>query len=287
MRFLVTILLWFFLMAWHTAAATPSPMIACKPTPVFSSTSLPFSPAIVRPTDAEHCFSVCLYREPEFVKRFPNRDYKKRYLDTIPAIREFTARHNFALNIFADPAMLETALSFDVGSVYVVTAPPAFPFSQHVYRYYSALLPTHPTIRAYHFRGLDNVTVADEELALLRHFVDTGAELMHAPYLRAAGSLYTPVRGTCSIAGQAIRSLGEYLISTPNVAPEDHKGIWHNDEIYLGRWFDRVKESLFLYTIIDREMPIEYHMQFAAQIRQQRPFHIASLSRSTFTHPSK
>lgn len=274
-------------MAWQIAIATPSPMIACKPVPIAAQKTLPFAPAIVRPTDAEHCFSVCLYREPEFPKRFPNRDFADRYLASIPSIREFIARHNFALNIFVDPAMLETALSFNCGSVYVVTEPSAFPFSQHVYRYYSALLPAHPTIKAIHFRGLDNVLVTDEELALLRHFVTSGAEIMHAPYLRAAGSIYTPMRGTCSIAGDAIRSLGEFLRSTPQEKPEDHKGVWHNDEIYLGRWFDRVKENLFLYTIIDREMPIEFHMAFAAQIRQGRPFHIARLVRSTFTRPSK
>ena len=262
-------------------------MIVRKPTQTAISSRLPFSPAIVRQTYAEHCFSVCLYREQEFSTRFPNRDFKKRYLDTIPAIKDFTARHNFALNIFVDPAMLETAISFDVGSVYVVTEPRLFPFSQHIYRYYSALLPAHPTIRAYHFRGLDNVVIGDQELSLLRHFVSTGAELMHAPYLRAAGSLYTPVRGTCSIAGSAIESLAGFLATTPNPMPEDSKGIWHNDEIYLGRWFERVKDTLFLYTIIDREMPVEYHMHFANQIRHGRPFHIARLDRSTFTRPSK
>jgi hypothetical protein len=266
---------------------TCHPETACHSKPAPLPGGLPFAPVVVRETTAEHCFSVCLYREPEFARRFPNRDFATRYLSAMPRIKSFLASHNFHLNIFADLDMLETAVSFDCGSVYVVPGPSAFPFSQHIYRYYSALLPEHPTIKAFHFRGLDNVLVEADELALLRHFVSIGGEILHAPYMRAAGSIYTPVRGTCSTARNGTRSLAAHLRQTPHVAEDDVKGTWHSDEAYLAKWFSKARQSHFLYTIIDREMPIEFHMAFAAQIRAGKPFHIARLHRSTFTRPSK
>lgn len=260
------------------AWARPAPADAC----------LPFVPAIERATTARHGFSVCLYQEPEFAERFPGRDFAARYLARMPRVAELFARQDFALAIFADTAMLDTALGFGFGSVYHVATPPAFAFAQHLYRYYAALLPVHPTVRAWHFRGLDNLLVKPDEIQLFEHFLASGCDILHAPYLRNRGSVYTPVRGSCSVANAGITSLACRLQHTPPLdLGEEWPARWHNDELWLSDWFNEVRSTSRLYTVVDRVLPPEFHAQVAEQVNTGLPFHIARVTPKAVFHPSQ
>lgn len=240
--------------------------------PAPPATISPVSPprceaVVIRPTTATHCFSACLYHEPEFKKRFPGRNYANRYLHSMQEVIPHFRARNFALNIFADEAMLETALSFGFGSVYCVRDKPPFPFAQHVYRYYSALLPEHPTIRAYHFRGMDNLVPSDPFMAVLERFVGAGGEILHAPYLRARGLMYMPIRGSCSVANGGISNLARFLRTTPLEPPtQPWPEGWHCDEHYLARWFKQERLRTRIHTIVDRPLPFEFHAFLHDQI---------------------
>lgn len=245
--------------------------------------AVPFVRIIERPTSATHCFSVCLYHEPTYAARFPGRDFKVRYLDTMPAVKEIFARQNFALRIFCDRAMRETSLSFGIGSVYEVTEPPAFAFAQHLWRYCSVLLPPHRTIRAHHFRGLDNLAVTDTEIRLLDQFLSSGSDILHMPYLRIRGRAYTPVRGSCSVAHQGIRSLAHQLHTVPNASAGEWPADWHNDEIWLSAWFDAVKHTSKLFTVVDRALPPAFYEDLKRQIASGQPLHVVRIPRGPMT----
>jgi hypothetical protein len=217
----------------------------------------------IEATEATHCFSVCLYHEPEFAVRFRARDFKARYLSCMEDLSRWLRDTGYALNIFTDAEMAETALKFGCGSVYLVSAPPQFPFAQHLWRYYSALLPDHDTIKAYHFRGLDNVMISEPERKIIARMVEDDAGLMHAPYLRKNGEVYTPVRGSFSVAHEGIRALRWYLSTTPQPMPsEEWPEAWHSDENYLTGFYQAAARVLNTYTIVDRKLPMEFYADF-------------------------
>lgn len=203
-------------------------------------------------TTARHCFSVCLYREPTFEQRFPARDFWQRYLQPGDDIRTMLARHNAHLKIWCDRAMLETAVRMDLGDIYLVTDPPPHPWSQHLWRYYATLLPAHETIVAYHFRGLDNV--AREDMAMLDRFVEGGFDVLRAAYRRGARSIYTPVRGSCSLARNGIASLAHQLCTrTPRPLSAAWPEPFHIDEAFLAAWWRVAHRHLNSMTYIDRK----------------------------------
>lgn len=228
------------------------------------------------PRVPRHVFSVCLYHEPEFSIRFPARDFSARYLERMPEVRELFARHGFALRIFCDQVMLETAQGIGFGEVFLVTDPPAFPFAQHLWRYYSVLLPGAET-HCHHFRGCDNLAVTPEEIGLLNEFAATGGEILHAPYLRARGQVYTPVRGSCSVAGLGARTLARHLCDRRPASSGPWPSDWHCDEIWLAEWFADVRLRCRLHTLIDREQPPEFYDQLRSQIAHAPGFRLTRL----------
>lgn len=249
-----------------------------KPAPFdsFTPSRQPFIPAVVRESYGPHCFSACLYDQPHPKRRHVN--FAERYLDSMPAVRDRLEETGYGLNIFCDAAMLQTALSFECGSVYLVTEPPKFEFQQHVWRYYSALLPNHPTIQAYHFRGMDNLLASNDELEMFDQFLAGGYEIKHAPYTRkAGGDIYTPIRGSCSVAGRGIQSLGWWLSTQEHFAPEDWPSTWHNDEDHLARWFNAVKHHHSLFTILDRDMPMHFYRDLSIQLETGMPLRLVRL----------
>lgn len=249
------------------------------PWQAFTPSKRLFSPIIVRPHSGPHCFSVCLYHEPEFNRTFPARDYKARYLDSMPAVRARLAEIGYGLNIFCDASMLETALSFGVGSVYLVIDPPAFAFQQHKWRYYSALLPEDGSTLAYHFRGMDNLLVSDQELSLFDRFLSTGSEIKHAPYepLKKDVGRYIPVRGSCSVAGSAIQSLGWWMETKKQPAPTTKTSGWHNDEVHLAGWFNACHLDHKLFTIVDRDLPMAFYRDLSQQLESGMPMQLIRL----------
>lgn len=216
-------------------------------------------------TEAAESFSVCLYDEPAYARRFPNRDRRMLYTGRFEAIREFLDDSGLHLRLFCDAAMADEALRLDRGDVWLVQTPPAFPFHQHLWRYYAALLADQPSIRVIHFRGLDNV--ADTaELPLLRQFAASGTDILHAPFVRQHTGLYMTVRGSCSVANAGIGSLAWFLRTFPcreKSAPED----WRCDELYLHEWFRRVSRHHSTMTVVDREMPPEFYADLAERFR--------------------
>lgn len=244
----------------------------------FTPGKLPFTPAVVRPHEGPHCFSVCLYHEPKFRETFPARDFSARYLESMPAVRDRLQEIGFGLNIFCDATMLQTALSFDVGSVYLVTKEPQFAFQQHVWRYYSTLLQSEG-VQAYHFRGMDNLIVSDGEVAMFDHFLATGSEIKHAPYepLKKENGPYLPVRGSCSVAGNGIQSLGWWMETQQQAEPTSKTNGWHNDEVHLARWFRSVRLDHKLYTIIDRPLPMAFYRDLSEQLETGMPMQLVRL----------
>lgn len=230
---------------------------------------------IERETTAQHCYVACLYREPEFARLFPQRSFERRYLAQREAIAEHLQRTGFHLHIWCDEAMLDSALSLGVGNVFRVTTPPAFPFQQHQWRYWSVMLPPHPTIRAYHFRGMDNIAGTGDQalpVALLKRFLRTRMDLLHAPY--QPGRHWLPVRGSCSVAGRGIRSLRAWLLThAEQKRPRRDNELWHNDELMLSRWFAARSKLLRLHTLVDRQLPAApLQRMLARQIRAQKHF---------------
>lgn len=216
-----------------------------------------------RSTKAKHCFSACLYHEPDFKKLFPKRNYNKRYLEIVERLIPYFKEKNYALNVFCDAKMLPVAEKFGFGSIYLVNQHPTFPFSQHLYRYYSVFLPEHETIRAYHFRGMDNLIPTEDFTGFINHFLFSKSDLLHAPYTRIKGGLvYTPVRGSCSVANNGISSLASFIRTNKPEIPVESWRAWHCDETYLTKWFNQCKLNLKLMTIIDRDMHMQFYCDF-------------------------
>lgn len=245
-----------------------------------------FHPVKLKSHDFAHCFSVCLYHEPEYAMRFPTRDFNARYLSRADEVRRHLEEIRFDLNIFACPRMVETALALDIGSVYLVSDPPPFPFAQQVWRYYSAMLPDHGPALAYHFRGMDNLILSPEEESLMAEFLDSGGEIMHTPYLRRRGDRYMPIRGSCSTAGDAIASLGRYLATAPHELEGEWPDQWHNDELHLGRWFNAVKRQSHLFTLVDRELPMEFYADVHEQVKSGKPFRLIRTFKAARSQPT-
>ena len=248
-----------------------------------------FEPVVERETTAKHCFSVCLYHEPLYAKRYPQRDFAGRYLAAMPAVKVALEQHGWHLKIFADEPMVSTALALDCGDVYVVRGRPAFPFAQHLYRYYAALLPEHPTIKAYHFRGLDNVGLNEAELRVADLLIREGLDVEHRPYMRmhfegAGKHRYFPVRGSCAVANEGIKSLAWWLRTQPLKCPTDPwPALFHCDEAWLKRWFEACRQHLRLLTVTDhglesrRGVPWEFHTLLQQLVEHQQSYLMTSL----------
>jgi hypothetical protein len=214
-----------------------------------------FSPLRASGDASARLFSVCLYREPTYAERFPLRDFNKRYLSQRDAITRFCESASARLLIFCDEDMAATALAFPSAEVYLVERTEAFAFSQHVWRYYSTLLPGAAS-GFHHFRGLDNV--AADNLASIGQFEHSEADLLHAPYFpfKKEMKTYVPVRGSCSVARRGVGALARWLTSRPVKEP---LGPWprgfHCDEMYLKQFFYAELGNLNLDTLIDRDIP--------------------------------
>lgn len=232
-----------------------------------------FDPVVVRGTaTARHCFSTCLYHEPTYAQCFPGRNFAGRYLKA-DAIAEFLQRTQSHLVIFCDRAMLSTAKQMQVGDIYLVTEPAAFAWAQHIWRYYAALLPQHPTIQAFHFRGLDNVM--RDDIAMLDRFLDGGFDLLRAPYVRGKRQIWTPVRGSCSVAHRGIQSLRDFL-RTRQIQPT--AAAWpepfHCDERYLETWFKASRDELNTFTYIDRPIRGSVYREIHRALLKGRRVHV-------------
>lgn len=205
------------------------------------------------PGSSPHCFSVCLYREPTFEQRFPGRDFAARYLQPRDEILDLLRKHGAHLKVWCDEAMLDTVMAMGFGDVYLVTDPPAHPWSQHLWRYWTCLTTLDSAIKALHFRGLDNL--AREDFAMLDRFVASECDVLRAAYRRGARSRYTPVRGSCSLARRGIRSLAHFLRSE---IPSPLSQVWpepfHIDETALARWWTEALPWLDVMSYVDREM---------------------------------
>lgn len=230
-------------------------------------------------TTARHCFSVCLYREPTFEQRFPGRDFWRRYLQPVDEIRALLTRHNAHLKIWCDRLMLDTVIAMDLGDIYLVTDPPAHPWAQHLWRYYSTLLPYHESIQAYHFRGLDNIV--HEDMAMLDRFVDGRYDVLRAAYRRGARSLYTPVRGSVSLARNGILSLRHRLCTR---APRPLSPVWpepfHIDEAFLAAWWRASYRHLDTMTYVDRRPTSEIFVETRRAMLCGRRVHLEGLIRA-------
>lgn len=222
-------------------------------------------------SSATHCFSVCLYYEPEYKRFFPKRDFNKRYLDKKDEVKEIFKKNGYHLKIFTDDTMLETALGFDFASVYKVTTPHRFPFCQHIWRYYAVLLDD--KFPCYHFRGLDNLSVTEREAKLLQDFLDSGMDLFHCPY-SPPRCKYLPIRGSCGVSKNGAESLANYLLTVRNTEQFAHTAKWHNDEHYLAEWYHRNKLELKLFTVLDREQCKNWHSELDLLIRAGKEMHI-------------
>lgn len=228
------------------------------------------------PTKATHCVSVCLFQEPEWQRRFPGREFRGRFLSRAAAARTRLRELGYAVTIFCDKAMESTARELDLGSVYRVTTAPAFPFAQHQWRYLAALLPAHETIRAYHFRGMDNLALTASDVQMFELLLSQRLDVLHEPYLRHKGRHYTPVRGSCSVAREGVASLAWWLHHTPHRAPKgDWVNAWHSDEDYLERWFRASIAHLRPLTVLDRELPMDFYFDLYAANKAGHHFVIA------------
>jgi len=235
-----------------------------------------FEPVRVVDTHSEHCVSVCLFSEPEWKKRFPSRDFRERFLSKANDARTRLAALGYSSVIFCDREMEQLACDLRLGSVYRVTHPPAFPFAQHIWRYLAVLLPPHPTIRAYHFRGMDNLLLSKSDVQLFELLLRQQLDVLHEPYLRHKGRHYTPVRGSCSVAREGIASLAWWLQEMRHYKPEGNDWVdaWHSDEAYLEGWFQQSIAHLRPLTVIDRELPMEFYWDLWKRNQSARTFHI-------------
>lgn len=231
-------------------------------------------------TDAKECYSVCLYKEPLYKQLHPTRDFKQRYLEPFKDdVRNHLEKHKMALNIFCDEESLELAISLKTGSVYLVTQKPLYPFFQHLYRYYSVFL-EHPTIQTYHFRGMDNIVADDTAVSRLREFHNSSMDVLNMPYFRNFTSKYCPIRGSCSISRRGIKSLAGFLKHKrlyPDVT--NKRLLWHSDEDFLTEWFNGIKNTLGIYTIVDRELPMDFYFDLMNMTKSGANFIITNAER--------
>jgi hypothetical protein len=231
-------------------------------------------------TNAVECYSVCLYDEPEYKKLHPTRNFAQRYLQPFQEdVKKHLDRNNMALNIFCDEKSLDLALSLKTGSVYLVKQRVLYPFFQHLYRYYSVFL-DHPTIQTYHFRGMDNIICSDNAMSNLREFHTSGMDVLNMPYSRKYKESYCPIRGSCSVSRRGILSLRNFLKENrffPDMS--DKRLIWHSDEDFLTIWFNAIKNYLSIYTIIDRELPMDFYLDLTTMIKASNDFVIKRTTR--------
>jgi hypothetical protein len=94
-----------------------------------------------------------------------------------------------------------------------------------------------------------------EDMARLDRFLSGGYDLLRAPYIRGREQLWTPVRGSCSVAREGIASLRAWLLresATPEATwPEQ----FHVDETWLARWWEASRRWLNVMTYVDRTLP--------------------------------
>lgn len=203
----------------------------------------------------------------------PKSDFKERFLKPFQDdVQNHLEKYGIALNIFCDEGMVDVALSLNAGSVYVVKQKPLYPFFQHLYRYYSVFL-KHPTIQTYHFRGMDNIVTSDNAMNNLRNFHNSTMDILNMPYLRYKTDLYCPIRGSCSISRRAIPSLANFL-KQHRLYPDlqNINSLWHSDEDFLMEWYNRVKYTLGCYTILDRLMPMDFHIELNNKLKKGSHF---------------
>lgn len=231
--------------------------------------------------DSENCYSVCLYKEPLYKKIKPKASFDQLYIDPFKsnAVAEHLRKHQMSLNVFCDKESLEKGLSLKCGTVYLVDGKPSYPFFQHLYRYYSILV-RNPKVKAYHFRGMDNIISSDGAVARIKDFAESGMDILNMPYFRTYTQAYCPIRGSCSVGANGINSLASFFKSnrfSPNDSEE--KLLWHSDEDFLSMWFNLVKSRLNIYTIIDRDMPMQFYMDMATMIQANNKFIIKRADR--------
>lgn len=219
------------------------------------STAPKFVPIRIQETTATHCFSVCLYREPEYKPKSRDRMFEARFLSHWRTTRALLESDGIALNIFCDREMLETALALGYGSVFLVVDPPKFAFDQHIWRYLSALLPEHPTIKCYHFRGMDNIVRLDLERPLWAALEAGEVNVIHAPYLAVKMQKLMPVRGSFSASGISLEYLARWINSSERRCRETETERWHSDELWLKEWWDKDGMNLTPLTVVDRALP--------------------------------
>lgn len=221
--------------------------------------------------------SICLYHQPDKRKLSSMGDgFRRRYLRDLDAVIEFLAHHQIGLVIFCDEAMQETALQFQSAAVYRITTPPSFPFSQHLWRYYAALLPDQPL--AWHYRGADNIITPENELPLFTTFLAHERDVIRAPYIRSSSERYMPIRGSCSTAREGTKALAWWLSTAPTFTePDNWPDIWHNDEIQLGQWIDQCGPYLNQMILLDREMPPAFYATELQSILTHQPATIVRL----------
>jgi len=202
----------------------------------------------MEPTTADHAFCCCLFHEPQYAQTELRRyDFAARYLRAGP-IGSFLQHWGAALILFVDQTMLDTALALELGSVYLVTQPPAFPWAQHLWRYYAALLPPSQRPPCLHFRGLDNVD--RDDMPRLHQWAAEGWDVLRAPYRR--GRTYYPVRGSVSLAGQGISSMAHALTTQAPEPRSTWPDAFHPDERFLCQWWRAHMREMHSYTLIDR-----------------------------------
>ena len=228
-----------------------------------------FRPIVERDFGAKKAVSACLFHEPEYAKLFPDRDFEGRYLSSAPAIRRRLDALGYAPVLFCDEASVERAVALNLGSVYLVEDTPLFPFSQHLYRYYAAFLSRFEVI---HFRGLDNMDLADYDAAMMARFDGSGCDLYHAPY--SIHGMYFPIRGSCGVRAAGIDSLAAAMCHEPFEPVGSPRDRWHCDEANLARWFAKERRKLRLFTVVDRRKDTPFFVDFQRQIELGSSFEL-------------
>jgi hypothetical protein len=186
-----------------------------------------------------------------------------RCADSIEALQ----KNGHHLNIISDAASLSDALSLNVGSVFLCDDEPTAPFAKHIFRYYSVFLPPHPTIKYYHFRGMDNILKSDQEPALIDDFEQSSCDVLRSPYFPMGGAdkRYIRVRGSCSVNLRGAKALAHFLSCTSLDAPKGNAA-FHCDEIHLDKWFERNWRHLKTYTMIDRKMQPDFYREMQEMV---------------------
>lgn len=244
-----------------------------------------FSTALIEaveilPTTSSECYSVCLYREPLYKTIKPRVDFKDRYLKPFQEdVKKHLDANKIDLNIFCDQESLELALSLKTGSVYLVKQKPLYPFFQHLYRYYSVFLNT-PGVQTYHFRGMDNIVSSDNSVKNRRAFHRSDMDVLNMPYFRRGIETYCPIRGSCSVSRNGIKSLATFLKDNrffPDL--NNPKLLWHSDEDFLSEWYNMIKHTLGSFIIVDRPLPMDFYFDLKNMIDKQSNFTIINSER--------